>query len=332
MKAMITRRYGAPDVVEPAILPRPEPGPGELLIRVRAASVSTADWRLRAAAFPGIMQIPGRLMFGLTRPRKPILGMDFAGEIAATGAGVAGFAPGDRVFGFSGGGAHAEYLTMPAKGAVAPIPEGLEFAEAAALPFGGLAALVFLRDFGAVAPGQRVLILGASGGVGAYAVQIARQLGAHVTGVASETNHALLRELGAARTIDYRREDPLSGGPYDLILDTLGATGFAAARRALTPNGLFLPLNFGLREMLQALRACLTGGRRIRLAVNEDKREDLDTLAALVRQGALRPVVDSRYPLEALPEAYAHVETRHRRGAVVLDVAPETASAIRRVC
>ena len=332
MKAMIYRRYGGPDVVAPATLPRPEPGPGELLIRVRAASVTTADWRLRAAAFPGIMQIPGRLMFGLTRPRNPILGMDFAGEVAATGPGVEGFATDDRVFGFSGGGAHAEYLTVKAAAAVAPIPAGLDFAEAAALPFGGLAALTFLRDFGGLQPGQRVLILGASGGVGAYAVQIARHIGADVTAVASAANHALLRDLGAARTIDYRQQDPLSGGPYDLILDTVGATGFAAARRALTPNGLFLPLNFGLREMLQALRARLTGGRRIRIAVNEDKREDLDTLADLVHEGALRPVIDSRYPLEALPEAYLHVESRHRRGAVILDVAPDTVPARRQAC
>lgn len=325
MKAMIYRRYGGPDVVEPAILRRPEPAPGELLIRVRAASVSTADWRLRAAAFPGIMQVPGRLMFGLIRPRKRVLGMDFAGEVAATGPGVTGFAPGDRVFGFSGGGAHAEYLTLKASGAVAPIPEGLDFAQAAALPFGGLAALVFLRDFGGLAAGQRVLILGASGGVGAYAVQIPRHIGAEVTGVASAANHVLLRDLGAAHVLDYHSEDPLGGGPYDLILDTVGATGFAEARRALAPRGLFLPLNFGLREILQALRARLAGGPRIRIAVNEDRREDLDTLSDLVRRGALRPVIDSRYPLEALPRAYAHVEARHRRGAVILDIAPHTA-------
>jgi NADPH:quinone reductase-like Zn-dependent oxidoreductase len=322
MKAMVYSRYGGPEVVTPAEIATPAPGPGEVLVKIEAATVTTADWRLRAAAFPGITALPGRLMVGLFRPRKPVLGVEFAGTVAAAGPGAARFAPGAEVFGFSGGGAHAEYLVMREDGAIAPRPAGLTAAEAAALPFGGLSALVFLRDVAGLRPGQRVAIVGATGGVGVYAVQIARHMGAEVTAIASAAHGDLARRLGAARVIDYRAEDFTQGAArYDLVLDMVGATRFRDLRRVLAPKGLFVPLNFGLTEMLQAVATAPLGGRRVKVAVSGDTRADLETLAEMVEAGALRPVIERRYPLARIAEAYAHVEGRHRAGAVVLDVA-----------
>lgn len=321
MKAVIRTSYGGPEVLRAAEIDRPAIGDDDVLVRVRATEVTAADWRMRASDFPGALWLPGRLIAGLFRPKEQVLGSDFAGEVAAVGARVARFRPGDRVFGFSGAGAYAEFLAIPEAGCIAGIPAGLGFADAAALPFGGLTALVFLRDFAGLQPGQRVLVTGASGGVGVYAVQIARALGAEVAAAASAANLGLVVSLGAHRALDYRAEDIApAGAGYDLILDCVGALGFARARRALKPDGLFLPLEFAGREMLQALWARLRGGQRIRLAVSGDTREDLETLAAMVAEGKLRPVIDRSYPLARIAEAHGYVEGRHRRGSVVVSI------------
>ena len=185
MKAAVYETYGPADVVKIDSRPKPEPGATELLVRVEATTVTTADWRLRASAFPGGMWLPGRLMTGLFKPKNEVLGAEFAGVVEETGGEVTGFKPGDRVFGFAGHGAHAEYLTIDETAAVAPIPAGLDTLEAAALPFGAVAALAFLRDVAKIKPGQDVLIIGASGNVGVYAVQIAKAMGATVTAVAT---------------------------------------------------------------------------------------------------------------------------------------------------
>jgi NADPH:quinone reductase-like Zn-dependent oxidoreductase len=315
MKAVTYRRYGPPSVLSVSSVPMPEPGAGQVLVRVHAASVTTADWRLRAAAFPGVMQVPGRLMFGLCGPRNPVLGSDFAGVVQAVAPDVTMFKPGDRVLGF-GRSAHAEYLTIDQAGAVAHLPPTLSFEQGAALPFGGLAALVFLRDYGRVQPGQKVLVIGGSGGVGAYAVQIAQALGAQVTAVASASSQELLQQLGAAHQRDYRAEPSVqTGDAFDVILDTVGAVDFRTARRGLAANGVFLPLNFGLREMLQAMVS-----KQIRIGVNPDTRADLESLLAMIDMGTLRPVIDRAYPLEHAAQAHAYVQTRHRKGAVILTV------------
>lgn len=318
MQALTYRRYGPPSVLSLTNVPSPKVNATELLVRVHASSVTTADWRLRAAAFPGIMQVPGRLMFGLCGPRNPVLGSDFAGVVEQVGPEVTDFKPGDRVFGF-GKSAHAEFMVIDQTGAVTHLPPDLTFQQAAALPFGGLAALVFLRDYGQVQPGQKVLVIGGSGGVGAYAVQIARALGAKVTGVASAENLDLMRDLGAAQVRDYR------AGPYlhpsdqfDVILDTVGAVDFAKARTALARSGVFIPLNFGVKEMLQALLN--RSGPRIKIGVNDDTRADLETLVALSAAGQLRPVIDRIYPLEQAVQAHTHVQGRHRKGAVILAI------------
>lgn len=318
MQAAVYKRYGPPSVVAVTDVPQPEPGPGEILLRVRAAAVTTADWRLRAAAFPGILALPGRLMFGVTAPRKPILGADFAGEVAVLGDEVEGFTVGQRVFGSAGLGAHAEYLAIRADGAVVPTPDDLTDAEAAALPFGGLAALVFLRDVAQLKGGQRVLIVGATGGVGAYATQIARAMKAKVTGVASAARAGLGHDLGAVRMIDRHVQPVRDWGQYDVVLDTVGAVRPRHLKHLLARDGVFVPLNFEIAEILASLRARLFGGPQVRIAVSDDTAADLARLVEMVNDGKLRPVIDSTFPLEHIRDAYARVETRSRAGATVL--------------
>lgn len=315
MFAAVNDRYGPPEVVQIQDRPIPAPGPGEILVDVTATTVTTADWRLRASAFPGGLWLPGRLMMGLFRPRNKLLGGEFAGTVVAVGAGVSRFAVGDRVFGFAGNGAHAEALTIAEDGCVAPLPKGLSMEEAAALPFGGLSALVFLRDFAKLRAGERVLVNGASGNVGSYAVQIARAMGAEVTAVASASRADLLRRLGAAEVIDYRAEDPLARSrAFDVIFDAVGASDFVSVKPALTSRGRYVPLNFGIRGIL---RAALSRGRMV-IGVNKDTGEDLRKLASMVEAGDVRPVIDRVLPFAQIHDAYRSVETRHRAGSTVL--------------
>ena len=322
MKAAVYDRYGPADVLRVEEVAQPPVGDKEILVQIVATTVTTADWRMRAAAFPGILAIPGRLIAGLLRPRHRVLGGEFAGRVVSAGPKVTRFSTGDAVFGFAMRGAHAEYVAVAEDGAVAAKPESLSFDEAAAVPFGGLSALVFLRDFARLKPGQKVLVAGASGGVGVWAVQLARHLGAAVTAVASTANIALVRELGAEKVVDYTKEDfTASGETYDLIIDTAGTTDFATARRALAPGGIFLPLEFGGREMLQALWTRIAGGPKVVIGVSGDSPGDLEMLAGLLASGTVRPVIDSRFPLAAIADAHRRVEGRHKRGSVVVSVA-----------
>ena len=329
MKALTYTNYGPPGVVQITEVPRPEPQPDEILIRVHASAVNTSDWRIRAAAFPGITALPARLIFGICRPHNTRLGSEFAGVIEAVGPDVNGFVPGQRVFGItSKGGASAEYLALPETAAVAEIPDDLSFEEAASLPFGGLAALVFLDQFAGLKANQRVLIVGASGSVGIYAVQIAKAIGAHVTGLSGPDSQTLVADLGADETVNYRAVSLSEiGDRFDVVLDTVGVVSPKQARRLLRRDGLFLPLNVGMREFLAAALNSVFD-RKIRLAVNPNTAQDLRQLAGLVRAGKVQPVIDTIYPLSEASRAHAHVETRHRKGAIVLSIlAEETASA-----
>jgi len=322
MKALTYTRFGGPDVVRIEDVEKPTPKENEVLIRVHASAVNTGDWRIRAAAFPGVLAIPGRLMFGILRPRNQRLGSEFAGVVENVGASASRFRVGDRVFGMvTSGGASAEYLAMPETGAIARMPASLSFEEAAGMPFGALCALVFLGEFAALKSDQRVLIAGASGGVGAYAVQVAKALGAHVTGVAGPDSQDFVASLGADETIDYRKTDLATlGAGFDVVFDTFGSISPRLSRRLLVDGGLFLPLNFGLKEIgAMLLNSFLS--RKIRLAVNEDRMDDMARLAELVEEGMLRPVIDSVYALEDAEAAHARVESRHKRGSVVLRVA-----------
>ena len=321
MKAITYKKYGAPQVLKLRDVERPVPKEDEVLIRVRATAVTSRDWRLRAAAFPGVFWLLGRMHTGLFRPRRKILGSDLAGEIVAVGDRVSRFKPGDRVFGYSSFGAYAEYVTMPADGALAPMPANLSYEAAAAIPFGGLTALNFLRDRADVREGQNVLINGASGCVGTFAVQLAKHFGARVTGVCSAANRHLVASLGADRVIDYETEDFAAGSEtYDIIFDTVGTTKFAKCRRVLAPTGMHLFLCFGVTELIQALWTARRDGPKAVCGIAQDNREDLATLGRLVASGAIKPFIDRRYTLAHTAEAHFYVEQRHKRGSVVVAV------------
>lgn len=327
MQACIYEDYGPADVVRVGEIQRPRVKAGEVLVRVHATSVTTADWRLRAAAFPRGFKVAGRLMLGLSRPRNPVLGMDFSGVVEAVGTAVTRFRAGDQVFGASSPmrrGAHAEYVAVKEAGAIMHKPAGLTHRQAAAIPFGGNSALAFIRDFGGVRPGQRVLIVGASGGVGVWAVQLARHFGAEVTGVCSTPNLALVRSLGAQRVVDYTSGEVVEkGATYDLIFDTVGVTTFAACKNALAEGGIFLPLNAGLREIAQAIFTSRRAGRRVKYAISQNTREGLAFIVDLIGAGVLEPVIDQVYPMTQIVEAHRRVEGRHKRGSVIVAVAAE---------
>jgi NADPH:quinone reductase-like Zn-dependent oxidoreductase len=324
MQACIYEEYGPPEVVKVGEVKAPEVKADEVLVRVRATSVTTADWRFRASAFPRPFWLPGRLMVGLFRPRNAILGMDFSGVVEATGRNVTWFRVGDAVFGATDPfrrGAHAEYVAMKESGAIVHKPPCLTDHEAAAIPFGANSALAFLRDFAGVRPGQRVLIVGASGGVGSWAVQLARHFGAEVTGVCSARNVDLVRSLGAHHVVDYASEGlARKGETYDLIFDTAGATTFAGCKDALSEKGIYLPLETGLREMAQAILTAASAGKRVKYGVSKNTREGLDFVVGLIESGALRPVIDRVYPMDRIAEAHRHVEGRHKRGSVIVAV------------
>ena len=321
MKALTYQRYGPPDVVQVADVPRPVPSTNEILIHVHASAVNTSDWRIRAAAFPGITALPARLMFGFCRPRNQRLGSEFAGVVAEVGPNVTNFVRGQRVFGItSNGGASAEYLTIFETSAVAEIPDTLSFSEAAALPFGGLAALVFLEQFAQLQPNHRLLIIGASGGVGSYAVQIGKALGAHVTGVSGSASQVFVRTLGADATVNYEATDLREiKDRFDIILDIVGGVSPRLSHRLLRPGGVFLPLNVGLREIAAAFLNPFRN-RKIHLAVNPNRASDLKRLAALVRAGDVKPAIDSVYGMNDAAAAHAHAESRHRKGSLVLSI------------
>ncbi len=317
MKAVVVDRYGGPEVATVADLPDPVPAPGQVLVRVAAASVGASD-----AAFRSGTPWFARLASGLRRPRLRVLGSDFAGRVVAVGEGVRDFAVGDRIAGQTGVsmGGHAELIVVPADGAVALLPDAVSDAAAVALCDGGLTALPFLRDAGRVRAGERVLVIGASGAVGSHAVQLARWLGAHVTAVTSTPNRELVERLGAHETIDYRERD-VTGGPdrWDVVFDAVGATDWRHARRILTPTGRYLrtvpSLGIVVRTLLRSRRAVIAfTGLRPRDAV----RPDLAELVRLTAEGLLVPLVDSSYPLSDASAAYALVDSRRKRGTVVL--------------
>lgn len=322
MQACIYESYGPADVVRVGEVAAPEPAAREVLVEVRAASVTTADWRFRASAFPAVFWLPGRLMVGLFRPRNAVLGMDFSGVVRAVGREVTRFKVGDSVFGATNPfrrGAHAEYLTIEESEAIVHKPASLSHEEAAAIPFGACSAQAFMRDFAAIKPGQRVLVVGASGGVGVWAVQVARALGAEVTAMCSARNAELVRSLGAHAVIDYATESVTSRGErYDVIFDTIGVTSFAMCKPALTDTGLYLPLACGAREMLQALFTLGSKGKRVKYAVSKNTSESLTTTLQQIESGMLRPVIDNVYPMDRIADAHRHVESRHRRGSVIV--------------
>lgn len=323
MRAAVYHRYGPPEVVALSEVPRPTPRDDEVLVKVRATTVTAGDWRLRAAKVPPGFALLIRLGVGIFRPRAPILGHELAGEVEAIGKAVDLFKVGDRVFAYgrAATGSHAEYVAIRQAAAIARIPTTLSFEEAAALSSGGAPALFYLRDKAGVRAGERVLVNGAAGSVGSAAVQLAHHFGATVTGVCSTGNVALVRELGAEQVIDYTRADfLLSGQTFDVILDTVGNCSFANCRALLAPGGRLLLLAASLWQMIGALLRPTRSGRSVLAGDSAERAEDLRLLAQLAEAGQYRPVIDRTYPLERIVEAHARVETHHKKGNVVVTV------------
>lgn len=325
MKAVLHTHYGPPERLQLAELQKPTPRPNELLVRIRATTVSTGDCNVRNFTFVTKSMRPiAKLMFGITKPWKArVLGTELAGEVDQVGSNVTRFGPGDRVVASTGatGGGHAQYACVSETGAVATKPDSLTWEEAVALPFGANTALHFLRDLGQIRFGQNVLIIGASGAIGSAGVQLARHFGATVTGVCSDANAALVRGLGASRVIDYRQEDVTnSGDAYDLIFDVVGGATFQRAREVLKPDGVFLQNIMELSDVGRVLWTSLAGGRKVRGGVALGNAANMSLIMTLAANGTLKPVIDSTYPLERIADAFAYVERGHKKGNVVITV------------
>lgn len=320
MKAATIRRYGGPEVVAIEDLPLPVAGPGEVRIRVTAAGVTAADARLRANDAPRGFGLLMRCITGLIRPRQPVLGMEFAGVVEALGAGVAAFAPGQRVFGTTGlkGGAHAEFLKIRAEARLFPLPGTLSDVEGAAFFFGGLTAADFLIDKAGLRPGERLLINGATGAVGSAAIRIGRHLGAKITAVARAENHAFARELGADAAIDYRTG--AISGQWDAILDVVGSLPYAKAAPLLAPGGRLLPVTATLAEQIAYALRARRATHRIAGGVIADDKAAMARLIGLHGIGAYRPAVGDVLPLAEIAAAHACAGSRHKRGNVVVTV------------
>ncbi|HEX7927838.1 MAG TPA: NAD(P)-dependent alcohol dehydrogenase [bacterium] len=320
MKAIVTDRYGSPDVLRLEEVPTPVPKPGQVLVKVHAAAANPADWHLLRAD-PAFV----RLMFGFRKPKFRVLGADIAGRVEAVGNGVAGLRVGDEVFGDlagSGWGAYAEYVCVP-EGVVVPKPKNLTFEQAASLPLAAGTAVQGLRDVGKVRPGSKVLIIGASGGVGTLAVQIAKVLGAEVTGVCSTRNVEMVRSLGADRVVDYTREDVVAGGvQYNAIFSLAGHRSIFDYRRILASHGIFVNAGGENGPLYQAAFLApfvsLAGDKKFAMCVAKPNRADLEYIRDLCEAGKLKPVIDRRYSLREVPDAIRYIETGRARGKVVI--------------
>jgi len=320
MKAIVCTKYGPPEVLQLRDVEKPVPKDNEVLIKIHSSTVTSGDVWIRSSTYAPWFWLPARIMFGLTRPRKTIPGNELAGEIEAVGKDVTQFKKGDQIFGIywwvSFGGANAEYICLPEDG-VAIKPVNMTYEEAAAVPIGGLTALVLLRK-AKIQSGQKVLIVGASGSVGTFAVQLARYFGAEVTGVCSTANIELVKSLGADKVIDYTKEDfTRNGQTYDIIFDAVIKTAFSRCKSSLTPGGVFITVDYPL---LTAFWTSIVGSKKVVFGI-ANKIEDLVFLKELIEAGQIKPVIDRCYPLEQAAEAHRYVETGHKKGNVVITVA-----------
>lgn len=322
MKAVVCRRYGPPDVLKLKEVAKPAPRDNEVLIKIRATTVTTTDCNMRNLTFvPRLMRLPVRLfMTGLFRPKVGTLGVDLAGEIETVAKDVRRFQVGDDVFGTPGdtAGAHAQYIRLPEDGVLTRRPANVSWEQAATIPLAANTALFFLRDLGNVQTGQKVLINGASGGIGTFAVQLAKYYGAEVTGVCSTTNLDLVRSLEADKVIDYTQEDfTQRDETYDVIFDVVGKLSFSRCEHLLKEDGTYLVTI----PTLDAIR----NSEKVKLDGADPKVENLVFLRELVEEGVLKPVIDRVYPLEHIAEAFRYVEKGHKKGNVVITVDHDSA-------
>lgn len=313
MKAVLHERYGPPEVLRIAEVAQPEPKENEVLVRVRASSVTRSDCGVRNTEYWF-----ARVFTGIVRPRRIVAGMEFAGTVAEVGPAVTRFAVGDEVFGIKGG-SNAEYVAVAEDGVIAPKPASLTFEQAAVVADGGLSALTMLPALGEL-DGRHVAIYGASGSIGTASVQVAKHLGARVTAVTDTERLELVRSLGADEAVDYTREDWTRRGPFDGILDAVGKSSFRKARRALTPGGIYASADLGYlwHGPLVVLATKLVGSRKAKVAIARYRQADLLRLRELVEAGSYRPVIDRTYALDDVLDATRYVETGQKTGNVVL--------------
>jgi NADPH:quinone reductase-like Zn-dependent oxidoreductase len=329
MKAVVYTDYGSPDVLQIREIKKPVPNDDQILIKVHAASVNPLDWHFMEGT-PYIMRAMG---VGLRKPKTPRIGTDVAGEVEAVGKNVTQFKPGDEVFGGKNG-AFSEYVCARANGAIVPKPPGVTFEQAASIPIAGITALQAIRDKGKIQPGQKVLINGASGGVGTFAVQIAKSFGAEVTGVCSTRNLDLVRSLGADRVIDYTKEDFTNGAErYDVIIDNVGTQPLSGFRRVLTPNGILVMIGGGgpndgglIGPMGRPIKALILSpfvSQKMGMMMADLNKQDLTTLGDLMQAGKVKAVIDRTYPLSQIAEAIRYLEAGHARGKVIITMGDE---------
>jgi NADPH:quinone reductase-like Zn-dependent oxidoreductase len=322
MKAIVATKYGSPDVLQLKEVEKPAPKDNEILVKVHATTVNAGDCRMRSFTVPPMFWLPGRIALGFRKPRNPIFGMELAGVVEAVGKAVQRFKVGDQVFASTFEatfGAHAAYKCLPEDGAVVIKPQTMTYEEAATLSIGATTALFFLKAAN-IQPGQKVLINGAAGSVGTFAVQLARYYGAEVTGVCSTGNVALVKSLGADKVIDYTQADfTKNGETYDVIFDAVGKTTLSQCNRALKNNGYYLHTGMA-GAAITGLWYKMTSVKKVIGGTAAPRREALVFLKELVEAGRLKPVIDRRYPLEQIAAAHRYVETGHKKGNVVITV------------
>ena len=324
MKAVLWTKYGSPDVLQYGEADKPIPKDNEVLIKVHAATVTAGDCEMRRFDLAARIWLPVRLIMGIRKPRRKVLGQELAGEIEAVGKHVTRFKPDDHVFAETrlNLGAYAQYACLPATYAMAVLPESVSFETGATLPVGGINALHFLRK-GEVRKGETVLINGAGGSIGTYAIQLAKSYGAEVTAVDSTEKLDLLRSIGADHVIDYTKEDfTKKGERYDAIIDVVGTSAFSRSIRALNPNGRYVLGNPRLPGMIRGLLTSLFTTKKVLFELASPSTEDLTKLATLTDQGKIKCVIDRRYPLENVAEAHRYVETGKKQGNVIIAIEP----------
>ena len=329
MRAICCTAYGGPEVLELKEVARPSPRKGQFLVRVRAATVTLGDCEVRGFRLPGWIWLPARLAIGIIRPRQPVLGMEIAGEVVQLGEGTTRFAIGDRVFGSTafGMGAYADYTVVSSTAAVTTIPPTVSFAEAAGIPTGGLNGLHFVRKSDPK-PGERVLINGAGGSIGTFALQLAKQAGAVVTGVDRSDKHAMLAELGADHVIDFQATNFWEQGErYDVVIDVVGTSPFRETVAIIADGGRYFLGNPRLGQVLGGMLENMRGRIKVMAQLAGEALEDLDFLKHRVAERSLKVVIDRLVPLEEVPQAHAYVESGAKKGVLVIEVSREEPSS-----
>ena len=325
MKAILHTKFGSPDELQLKEIDKPVPKDNEVLVKIHATSVTTTDCNVRNYTFvPKLFLLPAKLfMFGVFKPRINILGFDLAGEIESVGKDVKKFKVGDQVFGSPGitFGAHAEYICVKEDGELAIKPTNMTYEEAAVVPLAAGTALYYIRDLGKIAAGQKILINGASGAIGTYAVQLAKYYGAEVTGVCSTTNLEMVKALGADKVIDYTQKDfAKSTETYDAVFDVVGKTTFSRCKKILKKKGVYLVNLIELPDLIQMIWTSMVGDKKIKGGPAPESLEALIFLKELLEAGKLKPVIDRSYPLEQMAEAFKYVEKGHKKGNVGISV------------